>query len=211
MIHSEPSLSSTPFFGASQPLYLDASENEYYRSTASSICSESSHFPQSDTDDDVSDYHLESKAAPTIDSLQTLIATVPESRLRTTMLRLASRSPQFRHAIAKELETSSKMTPLESRGRSMRKHRRGAGGNISCPSISTCSNCGQAFDTGNNSACHYHPGQLEDDIYEFMSKSPEGRIFKVLKSVSMWSCCEEEPGSVGCVEVPMHVELDQVD
>lgn len=56
-------------------------------------------------------------------------------------------------------------------------------------------------------------GELEDEVFEFMSKTPgpEGRVHKVLKSVSMWSCCEDEPGSVGCVRAPVHVQLDRDD
>lgn len=34
-------------------------------------------------------------------------------------------------------------------------------------------------------------------------------MFKILKTVSMWSCCEEEPGSVGCVSASMHVQRNQ--
>ncbi|KAJ3787188.1 hypothetical protein GGU10DRAFT_331746 [Lentinula aff. detonsa] len=208
MIHPEPSLPSTAChplpFGSSRPFYLDASENEYYRSTASSICSEASHFPQSDSDDPD---HVQSA---TVDYLQTIIATVSESQLRATMLRLAGRSTQFRNAIEKELEIPSPSRTTKSRRRS-RKVRRSTGSNTSCPPISTCSNCGQVFDSGDTDACHYHPGHLEDEMFEFMSKTPEGRIFKVLKSVSMWSCCEEDPGSIGCASAPVHIELDRID
>ncbi|KAJ3983660.1 hypothetical protein F5890DRAFT_154537 [Lentinula detonsa] len=192
MIHPEPSLPSTAChplpFGSSRPFYLDASENEYYRSTASSICSEASHFPQSDSDDPD---HVQST---TVDYLQTIIATVSESQLRATMLRLAGRSTQFRNAIEKELEIPSPSRTVhttKSRRRS-RKVRR-------------------IFDSGDTDACHYHPGHLEDEMFEFMSKTPEGRIFKVLKSVSMWSCCEEDPGSIGCASAPVHIELDRID
>ncbi|KAF8824810.1 hypothetical protein HHX47_DHR7000629 [Lentinula edodes] len=208
MFHSESSLltaTSHPLLrGSSHPPYLDAPDNEYYRSTASSICSDSSHFPQSDSED--SDYQNTSTK-----DLQTIIATVSETQLRATMLKLAGRSTQFRDAVARELNLKSSQSVTKPSRRS-RRFRRSTGSNTSCPPILTCSNCGQGFDGGDTrDTCHYHPGQLEDEIFEFMSQTPEGRIFKVLKTVSMWSCCEEEPGSVGCVNAPVHVELNELD
>ncbi|KAJ3902660.1 hypothetical protein F5879DRAFT_216325 [Lentinula edodes] len=188
MFHSESSLltATSPLLrGSSHPPYLDAPDSEYYRSTASSICSDSSHFPQSDSED--SDYQNTSTK-----DLQTIIATVSETQLRATMLKLAGRSTQFRDAVARELNLKSSQSVTKPSRRSRRFRR--------------------SFDGGDTrDTCHYHPGQLEDEIFEFMSQTPEGRIFKVLKSVSMWSCCEEEPGSVGCVNAPVHVELNEVD
>ncbi|KAJ4480160.1 hypothetical protein J3R30DRAFT_3469852 [Lentinula aciculospora] len=205
MFHSESSLSTATahpsFLGSSRPFYLDTPKSDYYRSTASSICSESSYLPQSDSEDPE---HLN-----TATDLQSIIATVPEPQLRATILKLAGRSTQFRNAIAKELEPHS---PSQTATKSQEGSRKFLQSNTSCPPISICSKCGQVFNDGDTGdTCHYHTGELEDELFEFMSKTPEGRIFKVLKTISMWSCCEEEPGSIGCVSSPVHVEADEVD
>ena len=44
-----------------------------------------------------------------------------------------------------------------------------------------------------------NPGQLEDEVYEFVSRTPNGAAFKVAQTVTMWSCCNEDEWSPGCI------------
>jgi len=174
---------------------FEASENEYYRSTASSVCS--SPFPHSDSED------MEEDALEFVD-LKLIIATTPETQLRAMMLKLARSNTQVRHAITKELQPPTPQIVAKPHRRSRRPRRRHR--DSECPP-STCSNCSKDVSDGDClDICVYHPGQLEDDVFEFLSKTPEGRVFKILKTVSMWSCCEDEPSSAGCVSAPIHVQ-----
>lgn len=42
-------------------------------------------------------------------------------------------------------------------------------------------------------------GRLEDEVYEFVSRTPNGAAFKVVQTVTMWSCCNEDEWSPGCI------------
>jgi len=48
----------------------------------------------------------------------------------------------------------------------------------------------------------YHPGHLDEEVYEFLSRTPEEVAFKVVRTISMWSCCDEDEWSPGCVVAP---------
>jgi hypothetical protein len=48
-------------------------------------------------------------------------------------------------------------------------------------------------------------GHVQDEVYEFLSRTPEGRSFKVVRTITMWSCCDEDAWSPGCVAAPAHV------
>ncbi|KIM39376.1 hypothetical protein M413DRAFT_447304 [Hebeloma cylindrosporum] len=50
----------------------------------------------------------------------------------------------------------------------------------------------------------YHPGHLEEEVYEFLSRTPEEVAFKVVRTITMWSCCDEDEWSPGCVVAPSY-------
>jgi len=39
-------------------------------------------------------------------------------------------------------------------------------------------------------------------VYEFLSRTPEEVAFKVVRTITMWSCCDEDEWSPGCVVAP---------
>jgi len=41
-------------------------------------------------------------------------------------------------------------------------------------------------------------GRLESEKYEFLTVTPEGHIYREVRAVSMWSCCEGDDVSAGC-------------
>ncbi|TFK21936.1 hypothetical protein FA15DRAFT_57326 [Coprinopsis marcescibilis] len=45
----------------------------------------------------------------------------------------------------------------------------------------------------------YHPGQMQDEAYEFISRTPGGAAFKVVQTITMWNCCDGDEWSPGCV------------
>ena len=47
-------------------------------------------------------------------------------------------------------------------------------------------------------------GHLENEVYEFLSRTPDGLAFKVVRTITMWSCCDEDQWSPGCVAIPAH-------
>ncbi|KAF5327809.1 hypothetical protein D9619_004719 [Psilocybe cf. subviscida] len=48
----------------------------------------------------------------------------------------------------------------------------------------------------------YHPGHLDEEVYEFFSPSTNHEPCKVVRTVTMWTCCDEDEWSPGCVSVP---------
>jgi len=48
---------------------------------------------------------------------------------------------------------------------------------------------------------YHHPGHLEEDIYEFISVFPE-QTPHVVRTISMWTCCDDDEWSPGCVKAP---------
>jgi len=41
-------------------------------------------------------------------------------------------------------------------------------------------------------------------VYEFLSRTPEEVAFKVVRTITMWSCCDEDEWSPGCVVAPSY-------
>ncbi|KAH6910154.1 hypothetical protein BKA70DRAFT_1272294 [Coprinopsis sp. MPI-PUGE-AT-0042] len=62
------------------------------------------------------------------------------------------------------------------------------------PSDSSATTGRRASDNGN-----YHPGYLRDEAYEFVSQTPDGAAYRVVRNITMWSCCDEDEPSPGCV------------
>ncbi|GLB44897.1 hypothetical protein LshimejAT787_1802340 [Lyophyllum shimeji] len=144
--------------------------------------------------------------------LRASIATVPETRLREIMVRLVDRSPGFQHAVAKELlAVSNTLTPDNAPPLPLpsprRKRRRSSRRSLEAPSHRRCVNCGQQFSLDRDAVCVYHPGRLEEEVYEFPSRTPEGRSFQVRRKITMWSCCDEDALSPGCTEALGHVPV----
>jgi hypothetical protein len=47
---------------------------------------------------------------------------------------------------------------------------------------------------------HWCPvGYLRDEAYEFVSQTPDGAAYRVVRNITMWSCCDEDEPSPGCV------------
>ncbi|KAF8150911.1 hypothetical protein B0H34DRAFT_801820 [Crassisporium funariophilum] len=143
--------------------------------------------------------------------LRTSIATVPESRLRAIMVKLADSNPRFQRAIMKELAyaqpfgDSPPTTPTATRQRKSRRSKTRR--NCKNLSVSTVTPVPMfqrkrsvvALQPLYQDDCVYHPGQLEEEVYEFLSASPEDVAFKVVRTITMWSCCDEEEWSPGCM------------
>lgn len=45
----------------------------------------------------------------------------------------------------------------------------------------------------------WHVGYLRDEAYEFVSQTPDGAAYRVVRNITMWSCCDEDEPSPGCV------------
>jgi len=153
--------------------------------------------------------------------LRASIATVSEERLREIMVKLTECSSSFRHAVAKELlssdapaSASTASAPMSPPRRKHRPSRRVSEAATTSSPFQKCANCGERFKhrerdgtsiRDRDPECTFHSGRLEEEVYEFVSRTPEGRSFKVLRKIKMWSCCDEDAQSVGCVSAPAHV------
>lgn len=51
-------------------------------------------------------------------------------------------------------------------------------------------------------------GHLEDEVYEFVSRTPNGAAFKVVQTVTMWNCCNEDEWSPGCILIAPAFDRD---
>ncbi|TFK35574.1 hypothetical protein BDQ12DRAFT_687992 [Crucibulum laeve] len=142
-------------------------------------------------------------------SIRASIATVSESQLRAIIAKLADGNPRFQRAISKELSsTLGESPPLSPTTKKRRKRVRHRSRRVV---VDKCVNCGQRLNLGSGEyetdeeECSYHPGVLEQEPFEFLSMSPDGQAFKVVRTITMWSCCDEEDWSPGCVVAPGHV------
>ncbi|RXW25553.1 hypothetical protein EST38_g372 [Candolleomyces aberdarensis] len=148
--------------------------------------------------------------------LRSSIAGLPEYRLRDIVLRLADKNPMFRRAIQREvaflcdqeLDTppatptaprhsrKSKRTSRSSKSSRARRTKASSSHGIRAedPPPPTLS-----LNTTQTNDCVCHPGHLEDEVYEFVSRTPNGAAFKVVQTVTMWSCCNEDEWSPGCI------------
>jgi len=117
------------------------------------------------------------------------------------MLKLANRDSHFQRAIIKELSRleidpspTTPTTPTPAKQRKWKSRQ-----NVKNLSISTKSFRGLA-QVYHEAEYMYHPGRLEEEIYEFISVLPERT--HVVRKVMMWSCCDEDEWSQGCVSAP---------
>ncbi|TEB18584.1 hypothetical protein FA13DRAFT_1745588 [Coprinellus micaceus] len=61
---------------------------------------------------------------------------------------------------------------------------------------------------GHDDQLVYHPGHLEDEVYEFVSRTPNGAASKVVQTVTMWNCCNEDEWSPGCILIAPAFDRD---
>ncbi|KAF8071643.1 hypothetical protein FPV67DRAFT_1778836 [Lyophyllum atratum] len=171
-------------------------------------------YPDSDSENTIDNRNTLPPSYTTTIRLRASIATVPESRLREIMVRLVDRSLGFQHAVAKELLASGSPTdhappsPRRKRRKSSRRSHDERERSRHRPCV--CVNCGKQIrtDGGDQDAvCVYHPGRLEEEIYEFPTRTPEGRTFQVRRKIMMWSCCDEDARSPGCASGPGHLDV----
>jgi len=151
-------------------------------------------------------------------SLRTTIAAAPEGQLREIMIRLVEQYPGFHQAIAKELLPPPSVpaigsTTLSPRGLQMRRRysRRVGGMGSKAYLHPRCVRCGkqkrsQVTDGKETPmTCVHHTGKLEEETYEFISRTPEGLFAPpVCQRIAMWSCCDEDAWSPGCASVSRH-------
>ncbi|KAF8902178.1 hypothetical protein CPB85DRAFT_1438824 [Mucidula mucida] len=167
----------------------------------------SSPSPPSDSDSDAFPWTPE----PGLE-LKSAIAMTPEAQLRTIMEKLAG-NPTIRRSIARELSFVAKprVTPPPRR-KSLHKKRPSAEqamAEIRSPtlvSLPSCVKCGRVFSDGweglqkrlSEGPCVFHPGSLE--VFEFPAPNAEGRAH----TMSMWTCCEADHDTSGCVSANTH-------
>ncbi|KAJ6553623.1 hypothetical protein DFH09DRAFT_1465157 [Mycena vulgaris] len=124
------------------------------------------------------------------------IAALPEAELRALMAKLLT-DASLQRAIARELH--------------LRIHGKGKGitrqGPVAPPDA-VCANCQQVRRaTAADGPCAFHPGHLVEDVFEFLSRTPEGRALQIRKTLAMWTCCAEAPQTPGCADSVAHVWL----
>ncbi|KAF9443498.1 hypothetical protein P691DRAFT_797346 [Macrolepiota fuliginosa MF-IS2] len=151
--------------------------------------------------------------------LQLSISALSEEQLRNMVLRVAAQDPYFCDVIAMELggtesyasdtddasPTTPTMTrfPLESREK-VPKRRGTRPRTLSKTLVHFPPDITGAAES-DQEECHYHPGRVETEDYEFLTMNTKGRPYKVVQTVSMWSCCEGDDISPGCVIAPAHL------
>ena len=154
--------------------------------------------------------------------LRTSIATIPEQRLREIMVKLVNRSAGFKHAVTRELL-------LHTTSISLRRKPRKFGHPGGLIPENKCVRCGACVKYGDvkgqaylpEDRCTFHPGEivsfyfgsvcissiigyLKEEVYEFLSRTPEGRSLNVARTITMWSCCDEDAWTPGCASAFMH-------
>ncbi|KAF8879311.1 hypothetical protein CPB84DRAFT_1751678 [Gymnopilus junonius] len=160
-------------------------------------------YPSSSPSSDSGDESYRVQSSDT--GLRSYIASAPEFRLRSIMIKLAGSSPQFQRAISKELahsdSDSSPITLINQRVRSRKNKAR-----PSHRSLAVATHLPLFYQTESTSPPitpqaekHvYHPGHLREEVYEFLSRTSDDVAFNVLRTVTMWSCCDEDERSPGC-------------
>jgi len=154
--------------------------------------------------------------------LQESIASASEAQLRQLVAKLAHQNPGFQQAVAKELrafpedpstpvDRSFRSPPSRSPRRGRRRPRRASAPQ---PSRHRQHQLDRAREEGalGYDECGrrvYHPGRLVKDVYEFLSTSDDGRRAKVLETITMWSCCDQDALMPGCRQ--MTRSLDDSD
>ncbi|KAJ7583589.1 hypothetical protein C8J56DRAFT_830913 [Mycena floridula] len=155
----------------------------FHQSLYSDDDASSSSYPSSGTESEFEDIKSST-------DLQESILALSEVQLRAAMARLAS-SPNslVRRAIAREL--------LPKSTKSKSSHRRKS----TSPSTPRPRHHVHRHQTSSGREIRpepFHPGELVSDVFEFPSRTLSGKSFSVARTITMWSCCCEDPSSVGC-------------
>lgn len=45
-------------------------------------------------------------------------------------------------------------------------------------------------------------GRLDEEVYEFLQRTDDEVTYNVVRTIAMWSCCNEDECSPGCVMAP---------
>ncbi|KAF8813392.1 hypothetical protein BYT27DRAFT_7084474 [Phlegmacium glaucopus] len=149
-------------------------------------------------------------------ALRASVAAVPDSKLRAIMVKLAESSPQFHRAIVKELgyaqvtresppttPTTPKTPKSEKRRSRPRRQHKTLTISTQTPNHNHKRHISTATEASFLSDCVYHPGNLEEEDYEFLSGSPGDMARKAVRTIMMWSCCKEDEWSPGCINATM--------
>ncbi|KAF5342608.1 hypothetical protein D9611_001403 [Ephemerocybe angulata] len=151
--------------------------------------------------------------------LRAAVYALPEQRLRELVLRLSDTNHSFRRALQKEVAfveepdtpptTPTRATPRRGKAKKGSKARKTRGNEGKQdhvqptgkhqPLALKAESPPPPMEIDNHNECVYHPGHLEDEVYEFVSRTPNGAAFKVVQTVTMWSCCNEDEWSPGCI------------
>ncbi|KAF7375263.1 hypothetical protein MSAN_00413000 [Mycena sanguinolenta] len=116
------------------------------------------------------------------------IAMLSERELRTLLIKLAAK-PTLERVIAHELRHAQfGKLPLRS-----------------LPPDAVCANCHTAATASTAVHCTFHPGHLEERVFEFLSRMPDGRPLTIRRTLAMWTCCAEDYQTEGCAEVGQHL------
>ncbi|KAF9546970.1 hypothetical protein CPC08DRAFT_648885 [Agrocybe pediades] len=147
-----------------------------------------------------------------ISSLRSSIANIPESELRSLIVRLANKDLHFQRAIREELTCSlpldssasvSPTTPTHKRHKARRNRipRHNKEITISRKSSWSDDNLKTPRRATKPKIC-FHPGTLEEDVYEFLSCTSDKGTCNAFRTVTIWSCCDDDEFSPGCVYLP---------
>ncbi|KAJ7746309.1 hypothetical protein B0H16DRAFT_1854685 [Mycena metata] len=118
------------------------------------------------------------------------IVNLPEPELRTLLATLATK-PGFQRAIARQLHHSKT-------GKEPQTY-------PSAPPDAICANCQHTCrDTAADGPCCFHPGHLEERVFEFFSRTPKGHPLTIRRTLAMWTCCAEDYQTIGCSEAKAH-------
>ncbi|KAJ6488142.1 hypothetical protein C8R47DRAFT_1071893 [Mycena vitilis] len=112
------------------------------------------------------------------------ITALHEIELRMILKKLATK-PAFQRALRRELrrrsEIKKELKPLRT-----------------APPDAICANCQQVCrDTAADRHCAFHPGHIEERVFEFFSRTPDGRPLTIRRTLAMWTCCAEDYQTVG--------------
>ncbi|CAA7266804.1 unnamed protein product [Cyclocybe aegerita] len=144
-------------------------------------------------------------------SLRSSIMALSETKLRAILLKLADSNPRFQRAITKEVAYAQPLldSPPTTPTNATHHRKRRSKTRNHCKSLSGASTPSQSKRKPTLALAHldeaafaYHPGHLEEETYEFLSRTPDDVTFQVVRTITMWSCCDEDEQSPGCMTVP---------
>ncbi|KAF9479985.1 hypothetical protein BDN70DRAFT_920858 [Pholiota conissans] len=173
----------------------------------------SSPYPPSSPSTDSSDAEDLPRNSKT--SLRSSIAELSETRLRSILLKLAGSNPRFERAIRKEIALthtsgdSPPLTPTSPKPRRVQRHKH----RRSCREIQIATQEEPMLQHPGtvSPSLHftrlqeeqdefwYHPGVLDREVYEFLPHAPTNTTVSDMRTVTMWSCCNEDEWSPGCM------------